>query len=118
MIAQMTEMPMRAISRRRMCVLLGIVNGFSSRVIADFFTISKRQIDDDALWWQSKLHAQNRSELTKIALQLHLFDERELRFDGSQDQIDAFYERIGREPSRLYSFAEGRIRVDSLIEKK
>lgn len=107
-----TDARLRDLSFRRAVVLLGVINGYSSREMQEIFCVAKRLIDDDALWWQSKLHAQNRAELTKLAVRLDLFTDEELQFDGSSRNVDSFIERFAAHPpTSLRALAESRRRT-------
>ncbi len=78
---------------RRLCVLLLLANGYSSKEIAKLLDSTKRGIDNDVGWWQDRLDARSRSQVAAIAVARGILRADDLCFDGSGAMLTAFRRR-------------------------
>ncbi len=78
---------------RRLCVLLLLANGYSSKEIARMLDGTKRGIDNDVGWWQDRLDARSRSQVAAIAVARGILSGDDLSFDGSEAMLANFRRR-------------------------
>ncbi len=78
---------------RRLCVLLLLANGYSSKEIARILDGTKRGVDNDVGWWQDRLDARTRSQVAAIAVARAILSPDDLSFDGSEAMLARFLQR-------------------------
>lgn len=78
---------------RRLCVLMLLANGYSSKEIAAMLDGTKRGIDNDVGWWQDRLDARSRSQVAAIAVARGILSADDLCFDGSETMLAHFRNR-------------------------
>ncbi len=78
---------------RRLCVLMLLANGYSSREIAGILDSTKRGVDNDVGWWQDRLDARSRSQVAAMAVARSILLPEDLLFDGTQSALREFRRR-------------------------